>query len=68
MVPVADAPSDAAIDRRMRRLMKPSPDGNYKIAEHVRALWENKATRDQAIRLFADCNYAPDRFQENRLL
>ena len=45
--------------------MTPHADGTHKIADHIRALWANKATKDEAINLFAGCNYNPDMFKEN---
>ena len=50
-------PSDAAIDRRLRRLMAPNSAGLYKVADSIRALWDDQNRRDEVKNLFAQCDY-----------
>ena len=55
-----DTPTPAAIDRRLRRLMKPNAEGVHRISEEVRNLWSSKSTKDQVLRMFQECSYSPD--------
>ena len=61
MAPPTEAPSHAALDRRLRRLMKPNGRGDYKVSDRIREMWDDLATRDEVFRMFADCQNDPDR-------
>lgn len=60
LVPVPP-PSDAALDRRIRRLMEPNVKGEYKIAEDVRNMWKN-GQKEHVFKLFAQCGNNPEKF------
>ena len=51
----------AARDRRIRRAMEPSANGQFRVCEEVRKLWANKATRDEVFEMFAQCGDNTDR-------
>ena len=53
------APSRAAQDRRIRRLLQPNSDGTFKVSEEIRTLWANLATREQVFAKFSSCQYDP---------
>ena len=57
----AETPTAAAIDRRLRRLMKPTAEGLHRVSEEIRNLWSRKTSKDQVVRMFQECNYSPDR-------
>ena len=53
----ADAPTAAAIDRRLRRLMQPNSAGEYKVSEAIRKQWQDPDTRDHVVSLFQKCGF-----------
>ena len=53
--------TQAARDRRVRRLMQPLAGGGFRVSEEVRKLWDNTATRDQVFALFKACGDSRDR-------
>lgn len=56
-----EGPSQAALDRRVRRLMQPNSKGEYKVAEDVRKMWAD-GRKDQVFKLFAKCDNDPQTF------
>ena len=53
------APTRAAQDRRIRRLLQPNSDGTFKVSEEIRTLWANLATREQVFAKFSSCQFDP---------
>ena len=49
------------MDRRIRRVMEPNARGDYKVAEEVRKMW-NERKRDTVFRLFAQCGNDTETF------
>ena len=54
--------SAAAIDARMRRIMKPRVDGSYKVSVDIVEQWRQKRKGRKSLeQLFQSCGYEPDR-------
>ena len=48
--------SEAAVDRRLRRLMRPLANGTYRVSETIRQQWETPGSpRKRVEKLFAEC-------------
>ena len=58
---LVEAPSAGAIDRRLRRVMLPTPSGTYKVSERIRNMWDDRNSRGKVIKLFEACGYDTDR-------
>ena len=59
VAPTDTGPSNAAIDRRLRRLMEPTPRHGHRVAENIRELWA--ANKGQLFKMFAACGNSTDR-------
>lgn len=52
--------SKAAVDKRLRRIMKPFADGTLKIPIEVIHQWRDVDQRDKVKAVFEKCGYDPD--------
>ena len=59
MVPPVEL-SKSALDKRLRRVMKPRANGVCRVPEEIRSQWEDLTTRDMICSLFEKCGYDPD--------
>ena len=52
--------TDAAVDRRLRRLMLPTAAGKHKVSQQIRDMWNDMDSRPRVFQLFGQCQFKPD--------
>ncbi|CAE7556546.1 unnamed protein product [Symbiodinium necroappetens] len=56
-------PSDSAVDKRLRRVMAPNSEGEYRVSEEIRKLWADPGNgRAKVLKLFEDCQWNKELF------
>ena len=60
--------TQAAISRRMYRIMQPKSNGEYKVSEECLATYKNMETRPKLLAVFEKVGYNADRFSEKTIM
>lgn len=53
--------SQCAIDSRMRRVMAPNVNGEFKVSTEIIKQWQTRKGRKSLEQLFQSCGYSPER-------
>lgn len=59
-LPPPEQLSYGAVDKRLRRIMTPRANGDFKVPQQVVEQWKNKNTRPKVMSLFEKSGYQPD--------
>lgn len=57
-------PSQATLEKRIRRCMAPNLKGQYRVAEHIRKMWAD-GQKDNVLSIFAECGNDPKTFMKH---